>query len=193
MAGFTAVAMGIAAAASVAGAGISAYGQVQAGKSAKRAAEFNAKQRELDAAGAELESREATRRLRDRNEKLLSRQRARIGKSGVIEEGSPLLLMAEDAGMLELEALDARRASLIEQTQMDQAGQMAIFQGENAATAGKIGAGASLISGAAQGFGYAGQASLYGGGPKNVSLSGGGTGTVVPGANYSIYTPPPKG
>lgn len=155
MAAFSSIALGIAAAASVAGAGIAAYGSYQQGKTAKRVAEFNAKVAENEAVQEDMDSREATRRERVHNRRLASRQRARIAKSGLVETGSPLEVMAEDAGRMELAALDQRRNSRMRQTALRTQAGITRFEGDQAFRAGRIGAGASLLSGVSQGFGYA--------------------------------------
>jgi hypothetical protein len=146
----TSTALMIAAGASLVGGGVAAYGSYQAGQSQKRAAEVNAKIKENEALREDMESKEATRRMRETNRRKLATQRTRIAGAGVIEEGSPLSLMAETAGMLELEALDARRASMTRQAQLKTAAGMDIFEGNAAARAGSIGAGASLLQGVGQ-------------------------------------------
>ena len=67
---------------SAAGTGMSMFGQLEQGKSDKRMAEFNARQQEAEAANVELESKEATRRGRRENERILGSQRAAAAKSG---------------------------------------------------------------------------------------------------------------
>lgn len=140
------------------GAGVSAYGAIQQGKTAKKMAEYNAKVAENEALREDMESREAIRRQRDRNRKLIGRQRAQIAKSGVQEVGSPLEVMAEDATNLELAVLDANRASLIKQQNYRQQGAVGLWEGRQQEKAGYIRAGAALIGGAGQAAGY----SLYG-------------------------------
>lgn len=59
-----------------------------------------------EAVRVEGEARERARRMRMENDKLLGAQRARYGASGVTSEGSPLLVMAETAGALEMGVAD---------------------------------------------------------------------------------------
>lgn len=75
--------------------------------------ENNAKMMENEAVRAnqeavrvEQEARERASRMRMENDKLLGAQRARYGASGVTSEGSPLLVMAETAGALEMGVAD---------------------------------------------------------------------------------------
>ena len=99
----------------LAGAGISAYGSYQQGKSAQQQAKaeaawnaYNAKvgQREAEAekAAARFESQQAKRQA----DQLLSRQRALIGKSGVEMAGSPLLVAEDTAAQLAKEQMNIR-------------------------------------------------------------------------------------
>jgi hypothetical protein len=152
MAAFSSIALGIAAAASVAGAGIAAYGLYQQGKTSKRVAEFNAKSAENQAIQEDMDSRESARRERVHNRRLASRQRARIAKTGLVETGSPLEVMAEDAGRMELAVLDQRRNSRIKQSGLRSQAELTRAEGDAAFRAGRISAGASLLSGISSGF-----------------------------------------
>lgn len=140
----------LAAAATVVGAGVSAYGAYQQGQAASAAAAYNAQAQEAnailarqqaeragqlqayqaawqerDAASAaahanSLEQRalaerqtanENARRKREENRRILSRMRARIAKSGVAAAGTPIELLADAGGNLELEALQIGHAA----------------------------------------------------------------------------------
>jgi len=75
----------------------------------------NAQALQDQAAAAQNRGQEEIRRIRMENERILALQRAKQAKSGVIlSEGSPLLVMADIAGDLELKALDARYQSDLE-------------------------------------------------------------------------------
>jgi hypothetical protein len=150
----TSTALAIAAVAAVAGAGVAAYGSYQQGQTAKKVANYNAKVQENAALQEEMDSREATRRQRTENRRLQARQRARIAKSGVVETGSPLEVMATDAGRLELAALDQRRDSRIRQSGLYTQAALDRYEGRQAARAGTIAAGASLLQGVGQAAGY---------------------------------------
>lgn len=144
----TMIVMGVMAA----GAGVSAYASYEQGQTAKKVSKRNAEAMERSAKNEELESREQSRRERVHNRRSQARQRAMIAKSGVIETGSPLEVMAEDAGRLELRVLDQRRTSRMQQESMKSGASLERFSGRQAARAGSIQAGASLL----QGFGQAG-------------------------------------
>lgn len=136
MAGVTATVLaGTAIAASLASAGMAYYGQQQQAQAASRMAQYNyavqeqqmrmqagmqkiaaeqqyaagmqnAKIMENEGLRVEQEARERARRMRTENERLAGAQRARFGKAGVVMEGTPLAVMAESAGLMELAVSD---------------------------------------------------------------------------------------
>jgi hypothetical protein len=164
------------AAAAVGSAGLSFYGQQQQAAASQRMAQYNYSvqkaqmemQNQMAAQGAEaqakifgynaqvaqneanrteLEARERARRMRSENERMLGLQRASYGKANVTSEGSPLMVMAETAGLGELAVADelykadAQRSGLFTQAALEQfKGRMARFEGAgyslNAANAG---------------------------------------------------------
>lgn len=67
----------------------------------------NATALEQQGRAAEAQARAEADRKRMENERLLASQRARYGKAGVVNEGTPLAVMAETAGLLELGVQDA--------------------------------------------------------------------------------------
>ncbi len=85
----------------IASGAISAYGQYQAAKGAQRASEFNVKssikQAELVKQSAAFDKVRAIKQKKT----FLSRQRALYAKGGVRLEGSPLLVLADTAAILE--------------------------------------------------------------------------------------------
>lgn len=74
----------------------------------------NATALEQQGRAAEAQGREQARRMREDNIKKLATQRARYAKSGVTSEGSPLAVMAESAGLLELGVQDLHFQSDLE-------------------------------------------------------------------------------
>jgi hypothetical protein len=189
---------------SLASAGISYYGQQQQAASAQRMAQYNysiqrqqmemqarmqsiaadqqyqagmqnAKTMENEGLRVEQEARERARRMRTENERMAGAQRARFGKSGVVMEGTPLMVMAESAGLMELAVSDElykannersafyRKAevekwqagySLIDQAAADYnaaastfRAQPILMEGQNTATALRVNSYGSLISG----------------------------------------------
>jgi hypothetical protein len=189
---------------SLASAGISYYGQQQQAASAQRMAQYNysiqrqqmemqarmqsiaadqqyqagmqnAKTMENEGLRVEQEARERARRMRTENERMAGAQRARFGKAGVVMEGTPLAVMAESAGLMELAVSDELykannersafyRKAEVEKWQagyslMDKAAadynaatstfraQPILMEGQNTATALRVNSYGSLISG----------------------------------------------
>jgi hypothetical protein len=88
----------------------------------------NAAQFDQQAQRVEGEARERARRMRTENERLLGSQRARYGKSGVATAGSPLMVMAETAGLMELGVADELYKADLERTAFFRKGEMERFQ-----------------------------------------------------------------
>lgn len=106
------------------------------GQAAAETAKFNAATQRMQGAAAERQSRtESGRQIRS--------IRARIAKSGVTFEGTPTMVLAESAANAEIDALNARWT-----TQRQAA--ITEFEGRAAQQAGRLQAGAALITGAAR-------------------------------------------
>jgi hypothetical protein len=88
----------------------------------------NAAQYEQQALRVEQEARERASRMRDENSRLMGAQRARYAKSGVTSAGSPLAVMAETAGLLELGVADELYKANLERTAYFRKGAMERFQ-----------------------------------------------------------------
>jgi len=184
MAALTSIAVGVGLAATAAGGAMQFVGQRQQAKAATAAAEFNAKVQENEAIRVQQESAEQTKRTRIANKRLSGRQRAQIGKAGVIESGSPLELMAETAGELELGVLDGIRTAQARQEQLRSQAGLTRFEGQMKAKGLRRQAMGSLIKTAGQiGFGVAGakQQGLFKGTP-----SSGGSGLKLPSSSTSF-------
>lgn len=145
--------------ASAVGAGVSAYGQYQQGKAQKALNDRNAAVSDQAALDRERDSRIIANAQRDRNRRLLAKQRAMLAKSGVIADtGSPLALQAQQSGELELAALDAERSGKVEGAQLREQAVLDRMAGRAARRAGNLGAVATILSGA----GDAGSKFAYG-------------------------------
>lgn len=135
----------VAVVASLASAGMAFYGQQQQAQAADRMAQYNyavqKQQMEMqarmqsiaadqqyqaqmqnaqiaqnDATRVEQEARERAKRMRAENERLLGEQRARFGKAGVTSEGTPLAVMAESVGLMEMAVSDELYKADMERT-----------------------------------------------------------------------------
>lgn len=67
----------------------------------------NAAAQDQEAQLVEMQARERARRQREQNDKVMSAIRAKHGTSNIAFEGSPLMVMAETAGLMELGVADA--------------------------------------------------------------------------------------
>ena len=132
----------------VVGAGVAVYGQVQQGQAAEASGEYNAKVAQNAALQAEMDSRENIRRKRVENRRMLAMQRGRYAKSGVEEAGTPLEVMAETAGLLELDALEMGRQSRMEAARLRSQAGYDLAMGKMGAQSAYTSAGATLLTGA---------------------------------------------
>jgi hypothetical protein len=149
MAAISATTLAVAALATAAiGTGVAVYGQVQQAKTAKAIGKWNAKAAENQARQTEMDAAENIRRKRRESARLLATQRSRYAKAGVLEEGTPLELLAETAGTLEMEVLDYDRQMRLQAAGLRAQGAMDLAMGANQARAAYIGAGSTLLSGA---------------------------------------------
>ena len=98
-------------------------------KTAEATANYNAKLQENAAIQGEMESREEARRERARAEAFKSSQRAAIGASGATFAGSPLEVLGETAGQIELGRLDASRAAELARRRGMNSAQMTRWEG----------------------------------------------------------------
>jgi hypothetical protein len=141
--------MGIAStAASLAGAGMSAYGNYQQGKAANAMAKHNAKAIDLTRENEAQTAQQNSLRMREASRRQLSSIRAKMGGSGVVQSsGSSLDALGESASELELQAMDLFRDSDAKQRQYGNEAAMTRWNGKQALQAGKTAAIGSLISG----------------------------------------------
>lgn len=153
----------IAIAAIAASTAMGAYGQIQAGNAAQKAATANnaiAQQNAIVsdrlAANAEERGRIAEQQQRMKTSALMGRQQAVLAAKGIdISSGTPLDILAQSAEYGEMDALTTRynfaqEAAGYRQQASNQrfGGQMALFEGKNAKTASRWQAMGTLVSGA---------------------------------------------
>lgn len=139
----------IAAVATVAAAGVGAYAASESAASQSDAANFNKRVALNQATAADNQAKLDEETHRRQTKALEASQRAALGTTGVTDEGSPLLVMADTAREAERGAQLIRYGgSLATAGYQSQAG----LQGAYASSyrrAGQIGAGVSLLSGVA--------------------------------------------
>jgi hypothetical protein len=100
----------------------------QAAQSQYQAQYNNAAVYDQQALRVEQEARERARRMRSENERMLGEQRARYGKAGVTSAGSPLAIMAETAGLLELGVADELYKADMERSAFYRKGEVERYQ-----------------------------------------------------------------
>ena len=126
---------------------VSAVGQVIGGIQEKRAAEYNAQVQEQDAVAAEKKAKYDEGIHRERVKRLLSEQRATIGKSGVDIKGSPMLAILDTIEKGELDALAIRHGGKLQAQKSRSGATESRLRGKQAFTRSLFGAGSTLLSG----------------------------------------------
>ena len=136
------------------GTAVSVYGMYEQGQAAEATADYNAKLAENEAIAKEQQAHAESMQMQKNKERLLASQRAGFAKSGAVgTEGTPLLLMAEQAGTAELDILNQQRNRAMEATALRSEADLQRFQGKSAARAGAIGAAGTALSGVGDGIG----------------------------------------
>lgn len=134
----------------LAGTGLAAAGQISSGIAAGRAADFNARVAEQNAELERWRSARDERLFRRDARRLQGKQRAAIAKSGVTTAGSPLEVLAETAAQAEEEALAIRFGGNVAHDRAKAQASLHRFEGRQRRLAGALGAGSSLLTGAAR-------------------------------------------
>ena len=132
----------------LAGTAVSAVSQIQQGKEQQKWSEYNAAVAERDAKAAKAAAGYDASQKRKETERLLGRQRALYGKSGVTMEGSPLELMSETAAEGELDALMIERTGSVGAQRYQEEATLSRMKGSSARKASYWGAGTTLLTGA---------------------------------------------
>jgi len=160
----------VAVAASVGGTALSAFGQVQSGRAAQSAADYNAavtrnqaidtqQEAERRALAETAQATDDERIARDRQRRVQAQARASLGISGQEGAGSVEDLLAENASQGELDALNIRYGGTVRADALRRAGasgaaalnnQAALYayEGRVRAQQAYLGAGASLLASA---------------------------------------------
>ena len=137
---------------------LTAGSMVQSGQQARNAANYNAAVARENAKAAELQAAERAKRIRSQGKSLLAKQRALYGASGVdLMFGSPLLVLADTAGQIELEAQDAIFAGKTQAAGLRSEARGILAEGRAKTQAANIGTFSSLLSTGAKMYGIAGE------------------------------------
>jgi hypothetical protein len=131
-----------------ASAALSAAGAIAQGNAAKSAANYNAAAARQNADIARANAAADAAKQERQGLLLAGRQRAAVGASGITPEGSPLEVMADSALESELDALTTRYRGELQARSYGQDATLQDMRGSSAQTAGYIGAGTDLLTGA---------------------------------------------
>lgn len=147
------------------------------GAAANDAAKAQNKAIKAEQRNKQLEFIEQMSRERAKSKRALSTIRARLAQTGTeTTSGTPLQILGESAGNLELSFQDAARQQFIQDQSLSSAAAMARFQGRQAKTASYLSAGGQLLQAAGNlGTGYG----------RSVSQG------LLP-DTFGIYTPKPR-
>lgn len=145
---------GAALATSVVATGITAYSSIQQGEYAAKVANEEARAKDFMARDALQRGVLAEEQQSLQIRRTLGTQLARYGASGVdISSGSPLMVMADTAGLGEMDILMARNNAAREAWGLKEEGKILRSQGAMARKSGYMQAAASLLTGASDSFG----------------------------------------
>jgi hypothetical protein len=135
------------AALAVVAAGYSAYTQYQTGQEIKRLNNYNAAVEEQNARTAQRDAAIKANQVRQQNARVLASQRAAFAANGIVgDTGSPLLVQAQQAGNLEMGALEVERQGSLTAAQNRQQAVLDRLSGSSAARAANRNASSTLLS-----------------------------------------------
>lgn len=138
----------------VAAAGYSAYSTYQQGKQTQELNNYNAMLEEQNAATQARDAAISANQTRRQNARILSTQRAVFAANGVVgDSGSPLLEEANQAGYLEMGALEVERQGNIASAQSRQRAVLDRAKGTIAYSAGQMEAIGTVLGGASKAAG----------------------------------------
>lgn len=128
--------------------GMGVYGQIQQGKAAVAAAQYNQKLAEAEAKNKEVEFVEGSRRARTNQDRQMSAIRARLANSGVqTTTGSPLDIFGDTASAFQTSVSDAARAANMQAAAMRQKGVMGLWEAKQQKSASMYAAFGTGLSG----------------------------------------------
>lgn len=130
----------------LAGGGLQAYGTYMQGREQNIAARYNARLLKQRAIATEQAMESETELMTERARELKATQRAVAAKSGAqITSGTPLLVLAEQAGKMQRDILEHRRSRMIQAQQFRSQAKQVRYAGRMARRTGTIGAIGTLL------------------------------------------------
>lgn len=133
-----------------AGTAYTARQQYKAGKTQEAIEKRKAEQRKVDALGRQQETLAQAREKRIQNQRDIARKKMIFAGRGIQLEGTPLEILAEDAGRLEMQALEIERLGEKESSDLLTLSEWDLYRAKAARTAGKVNSTATLFQGAQQ-------------------------------------------
>lgn len=137
------------AATTIAGTGLSFYGQRQQAKAAESAAAYNARQARQQAGYESDVAAENARRQQDYSRQVIGAQRAAMATSGLAPAGTPLVRLGDTASSLQQEILDIGQAAALRSRSLIAGADMTLWEGAQSASALRTSSWATLGSGLA--------------------------------------------
>lgn len=132
-----------------AGVGFSAYSQYQQGKTQQGINDYNAALSDQDAMVTARDGAALANAQRRQNAQVLARQRTAFAANGIVgETGSPLMTQVQQAGYLEMGALETQRTANIKAGAYAQQATLDRISGKAARSAGGLNAAATILQGA---------------------------------------------
>lgn len=141
------IAIALAAASAV----VTAAGAIQQGEASRKMANYQAAVAENNAIAARQEAEFQERQHREKARQILSAQRARAAKGGVLtEEGSPLLFNVDTSEGSEIDALNIRRRGEMQATDLRSRVALSRYEDRVAQRSANFKAGSTLLNGMSQ-------------------------------------------
>src|SRR5258705_515288 len=144
--------------ATVVAAAVSAYGAYESGQQQEAQAKYQSKIAKNQAAATQNAAQVAEQNRREQDRRIMAEQRALVGGSGLSTEGAPLFVMLDSAKEAELDAIRLRYGGSLQTGGFLDQAKLFEYQGGQAARAGEITAGTTLLTGAASAVGGYGRA-----------------------------------
>lgn len=139
--------------ATVVAAAVSAYGAYEAGQQQQQEAQYRSKVAKNQAEQAKEAASVAEQNRREDDRRIMATQRAAIGGAGLSTEGTPLFVLLDTAEQSQLDALRIRYGGASTAAGLTDEAKHLIYQGDQYAKAGYIGAGTTLLTGASSATG----------------------------------------
>lgn len=125
---------------------LSAYGQLQQGQAAYRAARFNAESSMQNATLSRAQAAEDAKRFKLTIKRQMGDMRANIGASGLTLDGSALDVLEDSAAQADLDARTIVHQGELKAYGFERDAQMQMAQGNSAVRGSYYGAAASILS-----------------------------------------------